>query len=206
MTWVKVCGVRKAEEIDAAAEAGADAVGLMLARSPRELSLAEAKTLAHYAAEAHPRLVTVAVTVHAREAAIQRVLSLAGVTGIQLHGRHAAETAEAVAPPGSELLVLRPVPVGESIGATNDVAPHHRPLFDTKVPGTEGGSGVVFDWALVSGVERDFVLAGGLGPENVAQAISETQAWGVDASSGLESSLGIKDLVRIRDFVQGAKA
>lgn len=206
MTWVKVCGVRKAGEIDAAAEAGADAVGLMLARSPRELSLSEAKTLAHYAAEAHPHLRTVAVTVHARESAIQRVLSVTGVTGIQLHGEYAAETAIAVAPAGSELLVLRPVPVGDSLGETNDVSPHHRPLFDTKVPGAEGGSGVVFDWSLVADVDREFVLAGGLGPENVSQAIAETRAWGVDASSGLESSLGIKDLGRIRDFVQGAKA
>lgn len=206
MTWVKVCGVRKTEEIDTAAEAGADAVGLMLARSPRELSLKQAQSLARYASEAHPGLLTVAVTVNARERDVARVVSATGVRGIQLHGRHAAETALAVAPQGSELFVLRPSPVGDSVHATDDIAPHHRPLFDTKIPGTEGGSGVSFDWSLVSGIDREFVLAGGLGPENVSDAIAQTHAWGVDASSGLESSLGIKDLARIRDFVQGAKS
>ena len=87
-----------------------------------------------------------------------------------------------------------------------DVVPlGQTPLLDAYDAGRHGGTGTPFDWGLVS-TNRPYVLAGGLGPDNVAEAVASAAPWGVDASSGLESSPGVKDPARIRAFVEGAKA
>ena len=79
------------------------------------------------------------------------------------------------------------------------------PLLDTYSPADHGGTGVSFDWSLIDDPGRPFVLAGGLGPDNVQQAIATVAPFGVDASSKLESTRGVKDATLIRDFIQEAK-
>ncbi len=78
-------------------------------------------------------------------------------------------------------------------------------LLDTPSATKHGGTGETFDWALAAGVDRDFVLAGGLGPHNVARAIETVRPWGVDASSGLERIEGVKDHGMVADFIGKAK-
>jgi len=208
MTWVKVCGLKSTQEIDAAAAAGADAIGLVLAPSPREISIERARDLAGYVATAHPGLLSFAVTSDLAPQHLRDIVQNVGVSGVQPHGLHSQAAANAVRVDRPDLVVLQPVGVDpvHGRGDWSSIPTDHLPLFDTKVAGVEGGSGIPFDWALVADVSRDFVLAGGLSPDNVVRAVVVSGAWGVDASSGLESSLGIKDLIRIRDFVRGAKS
>ena len=207
MTWVKVCGLRSIEEIDVAVEAGADAVGLMVADSPRQISESDAQRLAQYTQDVHLGILTFAVTTDCPPDHMVDLVATLGVSGVQPHGAYSEEAAVAARSVDPDIFVLRPVGVDLSrgLGEWKGMHPDHTPMFDTKLPNLSGGSGVSFDWTLVGEVDRNFVLAGGLNPFNIGAAIAATRAWGVDASSGLESSLGIKDLSLVRAFVQGAK-
>ena len=198
-TWVKVCGLRTTRDVAVAVEAGADAVGLMLAPSPRRISITEAAELVEAAGPLQTVLVMVDISVEDADRAIQAT----GATGLQVYGAHGQEVARWGTERG--LFVLQPFAIGsESVSAVS-VAPGATPLFDTVLPDAYGGGGRIFDWKLVRGYLGRFVLAGGLNPDNVGSAVRETGAWGVDASSGLESSRGIKDHAKIRAFIEGAK-
>ncbi len=199
MTWVKACGMRTVADVECARAAGADAVGLVLAVSPRQVSVATARELVQAAGPVS----TVLVTVDMDPVTVAAALDDCGASGVQPYGAHASDVMEMGSQRG--LLILQPVPVaGDSIG---DFRPAQAaiPLFDTALTDRHGGGGRAFDWSATDGYRGAFVLAGGLNPDNVATAIRQTGAWGVDASSGLESSPGSKDHQRIRDFIQGAK-
>jgi phosphoribosylanthranilate isomerase len=99
---------------------------------------------------------------------------------------------------------LYPVPVHDRVDL-NGVSEGQIPLIDTYHPIAHGGTGARFDWGLAADLDRRYVLAGGLGPDNVSEAVRLLAPWGVDASSGLESSPGIKDPELIRTFVERAK-
>ena len=113
----------------------------------------------------------------------------------------------AAAAAAAGLFVVRPVPVSASGPSLplDQIPPDQTPLFDTRHDDLHGGSGGTFPWELVAHVDRRFVLAGGLGPDNVVAAVRATGAWGVDASSGLESAPGRKNRSRVADFVRKAK-
>ncbi len=193
MTWVKVCGVTTPEAVEAATEAGADAIGLVLAAgSPRRLEIDQARRLAAGAAPLAV-LVTVGLPPESLLAAVERV----GAGGVQPHGRHAATAAAAAVAAG--LFVLRPVAARSVIDLT--VPFGQIPLVDTHLPGRDGGTGATFDWSRLPARRGRIVLAGGLGPDNVAEALAAVAPWGVDASSRLESAPGVKDPALIREFV-----
>lgn len=198
MTWVKICGVRTLDDVDVATEAGADAVGLVVADSPRRVDVAVAATLAASASVA-----TFLVTVDLPASRVVELAREVGVTGVQPHGRHAGEAAAAARERG--LAVLRPVPMAGPADLSR-IPADQVPLLDTAVPGRHGGTGRRFDPAWASGLDRAWVLAGGLGPGMVGEAIRRMRPWGVDASSRLESSPGTKDPERIRRFVEEAKS
>ena len=198
MTWVKVCGLRERAHVLAAAEAGADAVGFVLADSPRRVTVDEARRLGRGI-----QLQRVLVTVDADPDSLLAAVAAAEADGVQPYGHHADEAARVAAQAG--LIVLRPVRVADQVDL-DGVPPEQIPLLDTGVPGLLGGTGQGFDWALIGDTERRFVLAGGLGPDNVAGAVAQLRPWGVDASSKLESAPGIKDPDRIRRFVAEAKS
>ncbi len=197
MTWVKVCGLRRPEEVTAAVEAGADAVGFVLADSPRQVTASRAGALG----EGAP-LLRFLVTVDLDARSLLAAVAEAGADGVQPHGAHRRVVAAQAARSG--LLVLHPLRVAASPDLSL-IPENQTPLLDANVPGLHGGTGEQFDWGLAAGIERDFVLAGGLGPGNVSRAIEQVDPWGVDASSGLESAPGVKDLGRIRAFVEAAK-
>ncbi len=198
MTWVKVCGLTRRGDVEAAVAAGADAVGFVIApESPRCTDPAAVAELA-----AGIDVVRVLVTVDLEPAALIEAVAVAGVDGVQPHGRHSDLAATTARDLG--LFVLRPVAVRDFLdlpALPSEVIP----LLDTYRPGRHGGTGETFDWELAERVPGPFVMAGGLGPDNVAAAVRAVQPWGVDASSRLEAAIGIKDHGKVTAFVREAK-
>ena len=198
MTWVKVCGLTCEQDAIVAAEAGVDAIGLVLVpSSPRLLTVAKATEVA--AAVSVPAvLLTENVTVE--EAGM--LLETTGARGLQPYGRGAREVSKEFGAQG--VMVLRPLhPDGSE---RNDPLHGVIPLFDNMGSGTLGGSGTTLDWSSLGHRQGDFVLAGGLRSDNVADAIRIAQPWGVDASSGLETVPGIKDHSKVAAFIEEAKS
>ena len=197
MTWVKVCGLRTEADIEAALDAGADAIGLVnVEASPRFIDLDRAAGLAT-GVGVDVVLLTEEPDLAAMVAAIERV----GASAVQPYGPAAGEIGAIALDIGWR--VLRPVRDGEL--ALDDVPATEIPLIDAHHPDTLGGTGRRVAASDIPKNNRRFVLAGGLGPDNVAATITSIRPWGVDASSGLESSRGVKDPKLIRAFIEEAK-
>jgi phosphoribosylanthranilate isomerase len=195
MTWVKVCGLSRPEEVAVAVAAGADAIGFVFYEpSPRAITPVLARSLG-----SDSGVLTVAVTVGLDADSLLHLADVAGVGAVQPHGAHAGPAAAAAVAAG--LAVLRPVQVDGPVDLST-IPAAELPLLDSD---SVGGTGAAFDWSWTAGIERRFVLAGGLGPDNLAAAIAQVQPWGVDASSGLESAPGVKDLAKVTAFVEQAK-
>lgn len=207
---VKICGLRTPADIAAAAQAGAAYVGLnFFPRSPRFVSLDLARELA---LAAPPGLAKVALTVDADDATLDAITEAMPLDMLQLHGH---ETPDRVA----EVRERYGLPVMKVIGVQDegDLASlidfslvSDQIMIDAKAPKgavLPGGNGVAFDWRLVAQRRwlRPWMLAGGLTPENVAEAIRLTGARQVDVASGVESAPGIKDHARIAAFVSAAQ-
>ena len=194
--FVKVCGLGTHADVQVATEAGADAVGFVwYAPSPRHLELDDIRELA-----AHATVPTVLVTAGIDSATLLAAASKTGVDAVQPHGVAAAVSVAAARRVG--LGVIHPVSAGDDIEAMrgDDLL-----LVDSPDPEMVGGRGEVFDWDVAADIERPFLLAGGLTPANVAEAVERVRPFGVDASSGLESSPGVKGVDLIRRFVEEAK-
>ncbi len=197
MTWVKVCGLSHQREVAAAVAAGADAVGFVAyAGSPRYISLEKVAALA-----AGVPALTVLLTVDLPAGEVMDAVDATGVTAVQPYGDGSAEATAAVLARG--LTVLRPVraSTGMVLPADGSI-----PLVDSPHDTLHGGTGTRFDWTMAMALEGRFVLAGGLGPGNVADAVARVRPWGVDASSGLEQAPGVKDLGKVVAFIEEAKA
>ena len=192
--------------------AGADFIGLVICpKSPRNVSLPQAAALA---ARARGKSRIVALVVNADDALLTAIARTVDPDFIQAHG---SETPERVAEIGR--LTGKPVIKAIQVKDAGDIASgvdYSRVasliLYDAKAPETlgsalPGGNGHAFDWGLLEGARRPaFMLAGGLNPENVAEAIRVTGAPVVDVSSGVESAPGVKDIGLIRKFIEAAKA
>lgn len=191
--WIKICGMRTREAIEAAAESGADAVGFVFHEpSPRKVSADEARALRQAVPEALER---VAVFLHPSQALVD-----AAIAALEPHWVQAdfADLASLRLPRGQRVL-----PVLRSGVATPGPLPT-RCLFESG----RSGAGEVADWdearRIASGTE--VVLAGGLDARNVGDAVRAVRPFGVDVSSGVESSRGVKDVARIREFIRAARA
>ena len=218
---VKICGITRPEWACAAAEAGADAIGLLFAESPRQI---RPETAAEIIAALPPWVAPVGVFVDAPASAIRGLAERLHLGAVQLHGDE----------PPEMLADLGPVKVLKVLGVASVAAPSagfgqgldaarrwrdraealgRRPdayLVDARVPGgPRGGTGRVADWSLAARMQaegfRPLVLAGGLGPENVAEAVRAVRPWGVDTSSGTEASPGEKSPEKIRAFVEAVR-
>jgi phosphoribosylanthranilate isomerase len=198
VTWVKICGMTRQDDVSVALEAGADAVGFVLdEHSPRHLTLREARRLA----DGIPALRVLVTVDMALDDALD-ALAYVGADALQPHGLYSAVAARAARDRG--YVVLRPIPVAESVDLTA-VPLGQIPLLDTHHPSRHGGTGTPFDWQIAADVTRRFVLAGGLDPDNVGRAVRSLRPWGVDASSRLEQEPGIKDPGKVTAFVEEAK-
>jgi len=206
---VKICGVRAPAIIEAAVDAGADFVGLVLfAKSPRHLELEEARVLA---AIARGKIGTVAVMVDPDDALIDGVIERVRPDLLQLHGSETPERVVAIRA-RTGLPVMKAIPVakaGEVADADAYAGSADYILFDAKASpdaNLPGGNGVPFDWRILDGLASPFALSGGLTPANVGEAIALTGASLVDVSSGVERAPGEKDAGLVRSFIQAAKA
>ena len=196
-TRIKVCGLTRREDLRAAVEAGADAIGLVFyPPSPRCLTLERARELR----DAVPPFVTsVALFVNASKEQIAQVIKHVRPAMLQFHGEETPEFCAAFGVPYVKAC---------RVGAGVDLLKYLRPfsgaagwLLDSHVE-EYGGVGERFDWSLVpAGLERPLVLSGGLTRENVGEAIRRVRPWAVDVSSGVESAKGIKDAARIAAFI-----
>ncbi len=211
-TEVKICGLRDEAALEAALDAGADYVGFVFfQRSPRNITPAAARVLAD---KARGRAKVVALLVDPDDALLTEVVDAVEPDIIQLHG---AETPARVGEVARRFgrPVMKAVPVGTAADVEAALAYAgvvDKILFDAKpLPGEAaalpGGNGVTFDWRALAGLQGrvDFMLAGGLSAENVAEAVRLTRAPAVDVSSGVESRPGEKDPELIRRFISAAK-
>lgn len=195
--YVKICGLRDPEALRAALEAGADAVGFVVSPgSPRDVDPAVAAALV---ATVDGKAETVLVVSHATPSEALDLARKIGVDVVQLHGRYTAQNVAAVHAGG--VRVWRAASVADGTPLEVGAWGEETLLLDAPV----AGSGHRWD---ASGVETRgrWMLAGGLTPDNVAAAIAESRPWGVDVSSGVESSRGVKDPERIRAFVAAARS
>jgi phosphoribosylanthranilate isomerase len=216
-TKVKICGLKTEAALDAALEGGADFVGLVFYdKSPRRVGMATASALARRAHE-RSRAQVVALLVDPDDALVDRVAAEVRPDLIQLHGSETPGRVGEVRK-RARVPVMKAVPV-ESRDDVADAARFFQPgeradliLFDAKPPkdpnALPGGNGLTFDWRILEGLKNrgPFALAGGLTPDNVADAIRLTGAEIVDVSSGVERTPGEKDPELIRRFLRAAKA
>jgi phosphoribosylanthranilate isomerase len=190
--WIKVCGMTSAQAVETALAERADAIGFVFAPSVRRLEPTQAAQLA---APARGRILCVAVTLHPSQAAIDQILREFNPDVLQTDLSDIAQLRLPL-----QLAVLPVVRAGASLPA----AAPPRLLFE----GPRSGAGTATDWTQAGPLARrtQLILAGGLTPHNVAVAIAAVQPFGVDVSSGVESTPGQKDPRKIVEFIQAARA
>ena len=207
---VKICGLSRPEDVDAAARAGAAYCGFVFfEKSPRHVSLETARQLA---VDTPLGLAKVGLVVNPDDALLDEITAKVPLDILQLHG---SESPERVA----EVRARCGLPVMKAVGVADEADLAEVELYgqvadqlliDAKPPKEAplpGGNGLAFDWRLVAGrrFPRPWMLAGGLTPENVAEAVSLTGAQQIDVSTGVEVERGVKDARLIRDFVAAAR-
>jgi phosphoribosylanthranilate isomerase len=195
--FIKICGITSLEDAELAVAAGADALGFNFwPPSPRHISPQKAAAIT---AKLGSTTVKVGVFVDASTVDVTETVHSAGLDLAQIHGPVPPLTVRfwqaLSAGPGLE----------NQLQTAMQTSPPEAFLIDTPAGARRGGTGRAFDWSLVRGLPGRIVLAGGLAPDNVAQAIREARPWGVDACSQLESAPGRKDPARVRAFIQAVR-
>jgi phosphoribosylanthranilate isomerase len=202
MTWIKICGVTSVDDAELVVAAGADAIGLnFVPGSKRRVTLAQARDLVEAIAG---RLEIVAVVANADDGLVRELREGLGIEWLQLHGGEDPARTASLLPHAFKAVAIATADDALSAAAF----PGERLLVDTKVAGTSGGTGQVFDWHLVEKLRqaRSLIVAGGLNPSNVARAVRELTPFGVDVASGVEHSPGRKDAELVAAFVEAARA
>lgn len=197
-TRIKICGITRPEDGVAVAEVGGDAIGLVFYEpSPRHVTIAQAQAIV---AALPPFVTVVGLFVNARDNEIREVLDHVPLGLLQFHGDESAGICGGFDLP--YIKALRMVP-GLDVAAT--VACYRDAqgiLLDAYQPGVAGGTGEVFDWqAVPAGLKKPIILAGGLTPQNVSEAVAQVRPYAVDVSGGVEAAKGIKDSGKISAFV-----
>ena len=208
---VKICGLSTPETLDVALEAGADMVGFVFfPPSPRNISCEQGHALGN---RVQGRAKKVALSVDADDALLEQIVAALKPDLLQLHGHETPQRVAAIRE-NFGLPVMKALAI-ETKADLAAIAPYagvaDRLLFDARPPRDAtrpGGLGKPFDWHLLEGLDLPvpFMLAGGVDPVNVAEALRITRAPGVDVSSGVESAPGVKDPEKIRAFIRAARA
>lgn len=202
-TRVKICGITRPEDGVSAAGFGVDAIGLnFFAPSPRAITVSRAQAIIQ---ELPPFITVVGLFVDAPEAQIRGVLAGIHLDMLQFHGRERPAECGIYALPYIKAVGMRK---GIDVcGMEVQYQGARGLLLDTYKEGAPGGTGEQFDWAGIpqTGLHKPFILAGGLTPANVAQAITTVRPYAVDVSSGVEAAKGIKDEGKIKAFMEAIK-
>ncbi len=201
-TRVKICGLTREQDVDAAVAAGADAIGFVFhPPSPRALSIAAAAALA---ARVPAFVTTAGLFVDAEVALVRNAMDQVQLGLLQFHGQEPPGYCRGFGRPWIKALAMR-----DGIDVEAAAADYHGAaalLLDTHDQALAGGTGRRFDWDLVPlALAPRIVLAGGLAPDNVAEAIDRVRPYAVDVSGGVERAKGLKDHSKINDFMQGVR-
>jgi len=221
MTRVKICGITQTAHALAAAEAGADFIGLVFAPSKRLVDTEQAREIViavkgpkegvEREGEGGPRILTVGVFVNTPAAEVNRTAEYCGLDWVQLSGDEPWDYLRDIERPFIKAVRVRRQQRSEDILA--ELALGYQMLgadltclLDCHVAGSYGGSGQAFDWRVAREAAERFpvIIAGGLSAENVGEAVRLTKPWGVDVSSGVESQ-GVKDISRINAFIKAVR-
>lgn len=200
-TRVKICGIRRADDVRAAVAAGADALGFVFTpRSKRFLSAADAVPLV----TAVPAFVCrVGLFMDPSVDEVKSVLEQVPLSLLQFHGSESGAYCRQFGMP-----YIKAVSMGGAGQATMELEQYHDAaalLLDSHEPGAAGGTGEVFDWDRIPRLPRPLVLAGGLAPDNVRRAVARVKPWAVDVSSGVEDAPGVKNEQKMITFIKEAK-
>lgn len=200
-TRIKFCGLTRPGDVRLASELGVDAIGFVFAeKSPRRVEAEEARAMRHALA---PLVDAVALFMDNPVDDVREVIRQVRPSLLQFHGSEDDAFCRGFGVP-----YMKAVAMGDHIGEDGLALQRRYPsasgfLFDSHASGDAGGSGRAFDWSRVpTGMHKPFMLAGGLVPENIFDAICATLPWGVDVSSGIESAPGRKDGDKMRRFVE----
>lgn len=199
---VKICGITRVEDALAAAAAGADAIGLVFyAKSPRAVDIEQAREIL---AALPPFVTTVGLCVDAERSELERILASVPLDLLQFHGDESVQQCEAFGRPYIKALRVK---AGDDIAAQVARYPSAQGiLLDAYVEGVPGGTGEAFDWSLIpQALSKPLILAGGLRPDNVAEAVSRVRPYAVDVSGGVEASKGVKDVEKVGAFIRAAR-
>ncbi len=212
MIFVKICGLSTPEMLATAVGAGADSVGFVhFAKSPRHVTLSELEKLISKTPISIQPWVVLANPFTEQLTKLSQINL--GHAGLQVHGSFSADSLLRLKSARPEIKLMRGISVStkDDLPHADSVAAYDQLLFDAK-PRPEdklpGGNGVAFDWQVMTSytLDKPWLLAGGLTPENVVQAIELSGAKGVDVSSGVESAPGVKDADKVRAFIAAAKS
>ena len=198
----KICGITRIEDALAAVEAGADAIGFVFyAKSPRAVTFEQARVIVK---ALPPFVTTVGLFVNASDQALREILGAVPLDLLQFHGDESAEACESWQRPYIKALRVK---AGDDIVAACEAYPGASGiLLDAYVEGIPGGTGEAFDWSLIpQGLSKPIILAGGLTPDNVAEAVARVRPYAVDVSGGVEASKGIKDHGKIQAFIKAVR-
>ncbi len=201
-TRIKICGITSHDDALDAVEAGVDAIGLVFfEKSARHVSI---DTAAEIADSLPPFISKVALFVNAEQAAIDNVLANVPIDLLQFHGQEAESSCAIYSKP-----YIKAIRMSDDVNIEHQIDQFNSAsglLLDTYVKGQPGGTGLVFDWKRIpSSLTKPVILAGGLTPDNVANAISQVRPYAVDVSGGVESSPGKKDIVKMNQFIREAR-
>ena len=200
MVRVKICGITRMVDADKAVESGADALGFVFAKSPRQITPQKARKITR---RISPFVKTVGVFVNENPKIIREIMDFCGLDLVQLHGNESVSTCSELAP---RVIKAFRVQGEESLFEIMDFKNHVRAiLLDAFEKGLNGGTGKSFDWALALKAKQTgipMVLSGGLKPSNIENALERVEPFGVDISSGVEKRPGIKDHGLMRIFIQ----
>ena len=203
MTKIKICGIKTLNDALAAIEAGADYLGFnFYRRSVRFIEKRACAEMTSVLKKEHTQIKLVGVFVNALVEEIKDILDTCSLDLAQLHGDETAEMLKAL--DGKAYKAFRGIP--ESLdGFVRSESPAF--LVDASVKGVYGGSGVTADWNGAAELAKKYplLLAGGLTPENVAEAVRQVKPWGVDVASGVESAPGEKDASKMKAFVRAVR-
>jgi phosphoribosylanthranilate isomerase len=214
MTWIKICGTTSLEDARLSIDAGADALGFIFAESPRRIDASAAKKIISRLPE---EVEKVGVFVNETAEKIREIVREVGLTSVQLHGDEDVNFIRALSEDFPRLRLYKALPASSRLkDALLEFRGANAPdciLVDSAhvEDGREkrGGTGRKSDWrslaAVLSGESRKWIIAGGLTPQNVAEAIQTFRPWGVDVVSGVERSPGKKDPAKLKAFVQAVR-
>jgi phosphoribosylanthranilate isomerase len=212
MTKIKICGISETAHILETANLDIDFLGLVFAKSPRQISPGKARELVETAHKTTNRSLMVGVFVNHDVKEVNRIADYCPLDWVQLSGDESWEYCLEISKP--IIKVIRIPITGIMTDLSDDLEKGYKVvnrkniivLLDTMTPNSYGGSGQTFNWQLIENIASEFplMIAGGLTPDNVSRLIKQIQPWGVDASSGVEIN-GKKDISRIISFVQAVR-